>query len=85
MIRTLALLLVSMAVMAGGPDPAQLSEDEKNRAYIQSLLLRAYMSDQAFKYCTNFRDGIVDIEIDYFVIPVDCYFWNLWWREQQEG
>lgn len=85
MIRALALLLVSMAVMAGGPDPAQQSEDEKSRAYVQSLLLRAYMSEQAFKYCMAWRDGIVDIEIDYFVIPVDCYFWNQWYQEQQEG
>ncbi len=86
MVRTLALLLVSMAVMAGGPvNPAQMSEDEKNRAYVQSLLLRAYMTGEAQKYCTAWPNGIVDIEVDYFVIPVDCYFWNLWWREQQEN
>ena len=80
----LLLLTVSLAVAAGGPDPAQQSDDEKSRAYVQSLLLRAYMSETAFDYCMEWRDGIVDVEIDYFVVPVDCYFWNLWWREQQE-
>ncbi len=84
MIRALALLLVSMAVMAGGPiDPAQQSEDERDRAYVQSLLLRAYMDERAAKYCVAWPNGIVDIEVDYFVIPVDCYFWHQWWRQQQ--
>lgn len=81
----LLALTVSMVVAAGGPmDPAQQSDDEKSRAYVQSLLLRAYMSDISLKYCLAWPNGIVDVEVDYFVIPVDCYFWNQWYREGQD-
>lgn len=57
---------------------------QAERAKAEELLEIAYRSQIVMDLCARYPDDVIDVMIDGYTIPVDCYIWKRWLESQRK-